>query len=77
MTGVLAHESFGHLSEADFVVMGMSPLVDKIGTRLGTKHATIVDGGVPNIAKHGGLWIPYDDQGTKANMTTICSIEES
>ncbi|MFW9986450.1 MAG: TldD/PmbA family protein [Candidatus Odinarchaeota archaeon] len=71
LTGVLAHESFGHLSEADFVVMGMSPLVDKIGSRLGTKHTTIIDGGVPNITKHGGLWIPYDDQGTKANMTTI------
>ena len=29
--GVLAHESFGHLSEADFVVIGGSPLAGKIG----------------------------------------------
>ncbi len=71
LAGVLAHESFGHLSEADFVVIGASPLTGKIGTRLGTEHATIVDHGTPNIREFGGLWVPYDDQGTKANKTTI------
>jgi TldD protein len=71
LVGVLAHESFGHLSEGDFVVVGGSPLTGKIGARLGTEHATIVDHGTPNISKIGGLWVPYDDQGTKANKTTI------
>jgi TldD protein len=71
LTGVLAHESFGHLSEADFITMGASPLVGKIGTKLGTEHATIVDGGNPDLQKHGGMWLPFDDQGTRANMTTI------
>ena len=71
LVGVLAHESFGHLSEADFIVTGGSPLTDKIGTTLGTEHATIVDGGVPDIHKYGGLWLPYDDQGTASNQTTV------
>ena len=31
LVGVLAHESFGHLTEADFIVSGMSPLAGKLG----------------------------------------------
>ncbi|RDE16001.1 MAG: hypothetical protein C4K48_02595 [Candidatus Thorarchaeota archaeon] len=71
LVGVLAHESFGHLSEADFIVTGGSPLTEKIGKALGTEHATIIDGGTPDIKKHGGLWVPYDDQGTAANQTVV------
>jgi TldD protein len=71
LTGVLAHESFGHLSEGDFIVTGESPLTGKMGSRLGTENATIIDTGTPDIKKHGGLWVPYDDQGTKASKTTI------
>ncbi|TFH01634.1 MAG: TldD/PmbA family protein, partial [Candidatus Thorarchaeota archaeon] len=71
LVGVLAHESFGHLSEADFNVTGMSPLAEKMGVTLGTEHATIIDGGTPDIKKYGGLWLPYDDQGTKASQTTV------
>jgi len=71
LAGVLAHESFGHLSEADFVVTGESPLTGKIGCRLGTENATIIDTGRPDIAKYGGLWVPYDDQGIKTGRTVI------
>jgi len=71
LVGVLAHESFGHLSEGDFVVTEGSPLAGKINATLGTEHATIVDQGYPDISRFGGLWIPYDDQGTKANKTTV------
>lgn len=69
--GVLAHESFGHLSEGDFVVTGASPLAGKIGKRLGTECATIVDHGTPDIGSFGGLWVPFDDQGTRAHKTVI------
>ena len=69
--GVLAHESFGHLSEGDFVVIGGSPLAGKIGKRLGTEHATIVDHGTPDIGRLGGLWVPFDDQGIEAHKTVI------
>jgi len=71
LAGVLAHESFGHLSEADFVVTGESPLSGKIGSKLGTDKATIVDTGKPAIKEHGGLWVPFDDQGTEATRTVI------
>lgn len=71
LVGVLAHESFGHLSEADFVVTGASPLTDRIGQTLGTEYASIMDGGIPDINKYGGLWLPYDDQGTPTNQTKV------
>ena len=71
LVGVLAHESFGHLSEADFIVTGGSPLTEKIGKTLGTEHATIIDSGVPDIKKYGGMWLPYDDQGTEAGQTVV------
>jgi TldD protein len=71
LTGVLAHESFGHLSEGDFVVTGESPLTGKIGSKLGTENATIIDTGTPDIKTHGGLWLRYDDQGTKASNTIV------
>ncbi len=71
LVGVLAHESFGHLSEADFIVTGGSPLTGKINENLGTEHATIVDGGIVDIEKTGGLWLPYDDQGIATGSTTV------
>lgn len=71
LAGVLAHESFGHLSEADFVVTGASPLADKIGSRLGTPEASILDSGIPDIRKTGGLWVPIDDQGVRGSTTTV------
>ncbi len=71
LVGVLAHESFGHLSEADFIVTGASPLTGKVGTALGSEHATIMDGGIPDIKKYGGLWLPYDDQGIATGQTTV------
>ncbi|MBY9001835.1 MAG: TldD/PmbA family protein [Candidatus Heimdallarchaeota archaeon] len=66
--GVLAHESFGHLSESDFVMSGMSPIADRIGATLGTEHATIYDTG---LTSKGGLWLPYDDSGTPTDDTII------
>jgi TldD protein len=71
LVGVLAHESFGHLSEADFVVTGASPLTDKIGARLGSDAACIVDDGAPDIKTYGGLWLPFDDQGVRTGLTTV------
>lgn len=71
LVGVLAHESFGHLSEGDFVVTGASPLSEKVGKTLGTEHVTIIDCGVPDVKKFGGLWLPFDDQGTATSQTKV------
>lgn len=68
LAGVLAHESFGHLSEGDFVAIGGSPLSGKIGQRLGTEVATIIDEGLP---KEGGYGIPFDDEGVPCNRVEI------
>ncbi|MHA1222101.1 MAG: TldD/PmbA family protein [Candidatus Heimdallarchaeaceae archaeon] len=68
MAGVLAHESFGHLSESDFVITGMSPIADRVGEQLGSEYATIIDEG---ISEYGGFYLPYDDQGTKTGKTIL------
>ncbi len=71
LVGVLAHESFGHLTEADFIVSGMSPLTGKLGEKLGSEKATIIDEGTPDPEKYNGFWIPFDDQGVKTSKVVI------
>jgi len=68
LAGVLAHESFGHLSEADFVVVGGSPLTGKMGQKLGTDVVTIVDEGLP---QSGGYTLPFDDEGVPCRHVEI------
>ncbi|HML02269.1 MAG TPA: TldD/PmbA family protein [Candidatus Bathyarchaeia archaeon] len=68
LAGVLAHESFGHLSEGDFVVIGGSPLSGKIGKELGTEDVTIIDEGMP---EKGGYALPFDDEGVPCNRVEI------
>jgi len=68
LAGVLAHESFGHLSEGDFVVIGASPLSGKIGQKLGTEIVTIIDEGLP---EKGGYNIYFDDEGVPCNRVEI------
>ena len=68
LAGVLAHESFGHLSEADFVVIGGSPLTGRIGQTLGTEHVSIVDEGLPD---KGGYKIFFDDEGVPCTRVEI------
>jgi len=68
LAGVLAHESFGHLSEADFVVTGDSPLTGKIDQKLGTDIVTIIDEGLP---EEGGYKIHFDDEGVPCDRVEI------
>lgn len=68
LVGVLAHESFGHLTEADFVASGGSPLAKRIGEKLGTEVTTIYDEGTPTV---GGYWLPVDDEGVKTTKTIL------
>jgi len=68
LAGVLAHESFGHLSEADFVMVGGSPLAGKIGQRLGTDIVTIVDEGLP---QKGGYSTYFDDEGVPCTRVEV------
>ncbi len=68
LAGVLAHESFGHLSEADGIIVGASPLTGKIGHRLGTEIVTIIDEGMP---EKGGYQIYFDDEGVPCSRVEI------
>ena len=68
LAGVLAHESFGHLSEADFVMIGGSPLTGKIGQKLGTEIVTIIDEGLP---EKGGYNVYFDDEGVPCNRVEV------
>jgi len=60
LAGVFAHESFGHLSEADNIVSGVSPLTGKVGEKIASDAVTIIDEG---IVTNGGYFIPVDDEG--------------
>ncbi|MFX0039495.1 MAG: TldD/PmbA family protein [Promethearchaeota archaeon] len=72
LVGVLAHESFGHLTEGDFIAAKTSPIHDKLGETFGSEHVTIIDEGVLPVNKNlGGFWLPYDDQGIKTKRSIL------
>ena len=67
-TAMFAHESFGHKSEADFMLNDKA-LRDEwvLGKKVGSDLVSIVDtGDMPN---HG--YAPYDDEGTKSRETWL------
>jgi TldD protein len=66
--GIFAHESFGHKSEADFMVGDETMKKEwAIGKKVGSDILSIVDTGlIP-----GSGYAPYDDDGTKATETWL------
>lgn len=68
VAGVFAHESFGHKSEADFM-LGSETMRREwaIGTKVGWDGLNIIDSGIPA----GSGYCPYDDEGTKATETYL------
>ncbi len=68
VAGVFAHESFGHKSEADFM-LGDPSMLDawKIGTRVGPDFLSIVDDG----HRDGSGYVPWDDEGQPARKTFL------
>jgi TldD protein len=72
LTGVLAHESFGHMTEGDFITSKASPLYNKIGEKLGTEKVSIIDEGI--LSHNGdlnGMYLPYDDQGIETKKVVL------
>ncbi len=66
--GVFAHESFGHKSEADFMLGDETMLKEwHIGRRLGPGFLHITDDG--GVAGSG--FTPYDDEGNPARKTPL------
>ena len=66
--GVFAHESFGHKSEADFMVGDETMKNEwKLGSRVGSEMLNILDSGVPE----GSGYVPFDDEGCRAKKTYL------
>ncbi|MBE0478286.1 TldD/PmbA family protein [Candidatus Aerophobetes bacterium] len=69
LSGVFAHEAFGHLSEADFLFENERLLnIMKPGRGFGSEILNIVD--EPPIPGEGGFYL-YDDEGVAASKTYL------
>ncbi|MGQ4894726.1 MAG: TldD/PmbA family protein [Candidatus Njordarchaeia archaeon] len=66
--GVLAHESFGHLTEGDYVATKASILAGRLGQKIGSEHANVMESGDP---VNYGFWIPYDDEGVDTKTVQL------
>lgn len=68
MSGLLAHESFGHGMESDTIFKGRAKAAEYLGKRLASKEVTIMDG--PMLpGTHGFLF--FDDEGWLATKTPM------
>ncbi len=68
MTGVLAHEAFGHACEADLVLAGSSILEDKLGKKVAGEEVTLVDD--PTVKNTFG-YFSTDWEGVKARKHVL------
>ena len=68
VTAMFTHESFGHKSEADFMLNDKT-LRDEwvMGKKVGSEKISICDAG--DMLNHG--YVPYDDEGTAASKTYL------
>lgn len=69
VAGVFTHESFGHKSEADFMLGNSEAIAEwSIGKKIGSDCLTIVDSGL-----HAGTsgYCPIDDDGTPAQKNYL------
>ena len=68
VTSFFTHESFGHKSEADYMLNDKSLQEEWVlSKQVGNEKVTISDAG--NLLRHG--YVPYDDEGTKATETFL------
>ena len=68
VAGVFAHESFGHKSEADFMLGDPTMLESwKLGSQVGSEVLSIVDDG----SREGSGYVPYDDEGQPSQKTWL------
>lgn len=68
VAGVFAHESFGHKSEADFMLGDENMKAEwKLGKKVGADALSIYDSGL----EHGSGYCPFDDEGTRASKTYL------
>ncbi|MFH1724965.1 MAG: TldD/PmbA family protein [Elusimicrobiota bacterium] len=69
VVGVFAHESFGHKSEADFMLGDETAMKDwRLGSKVGADILSIIDD--PGHAGTSG-YCPFDDEGTPGQKTYL------
>lgn len=71
LAGVLAHESFGHLIEADVVEMGWSLLSGREGERFADEAVSVVDTPGPPRGSRNGVQVPYDQEGVEGREVRV------
>lgn len=69
VSGVFAHESFGHMSEGDYGATASSPLSGKVGEEIGSINVSIYDSGIPPT-RHG-FYYPVDSEGVESKTVTL------
>ena len=68
MTGLLAHEAFGHACEADAVIAGASVLEGRIGEQVANEQVSLIDDAtVPRTFGH----FAYDWEGVKSKKHVL------
>ena len=68
VAGVFAHESFGHKSEADFMIGDETMRREwELGKKVGSDMLSIYDSGMD----FGSGYVPYDDEGNKAGKVYL------
>jgi TldD protein len=67
LSGVFAHEAFGHASEADAIISGTSILAGKLKQKIGSDAVTIVDD--PSLQSYG--YMAYDDEGIQTRRKVL------
>jgi TldD protein len=67
LSGVFAHEAFGHASEADAIISGTSILAGKLTQKIGSDAVTIVDD--PSLKSYG--YMAYDDEGIQTRRKVL------
>jgi TldD protein len=68
LTGVFAHESFGHLTEGDGIFAKTSPLTGRLGEKIASEYVTIIDSGMD---PRGGFALMVDDEGIPTEKTFL------
>ena len=68
VTGVFAHESFGHKSEADFMIGDETMKREwALGTKVGSDTLNIIDTGLIE----GAGYVPFDDEGCRGGKNYL------
>lgn len=70
VVGLISHEAFGHVVEADFVLSG-SAAKDRLGKRVASDLVTLVDSGLPRHDGSPAGTLAVDDEGVMTREAII------